>query len=1049
MTYRWIATLLAAICLAGVGHAKPAMPVTAVVLKDLPPLYQTTPDGAPTGFAIDILTAVARQVGLRVNYLPVDNWAEAMEAVRQGRADFIPGAAITPDRELEFLFSETMETVPVHCFVRTGTTEIRHCNDLAGRKVGVILKGAAQERLERLPGVQPVSYPDLETALIHLLSGDVDAMAVPSPAFWERVRQARLEEFVRAAGPPLLENKRGYLLRKNATELLQRINPALVAHTGSAEYLESYSRWYRPPLPYWTVQRVAWTMGGVLALTLALLLWWRFRGITDLNRRLASEIAIRREAEEERDRFFQISPDMLCVLDHAGRFLRVNPAMTSLLGVAREEMIHQPFQRFIHPDDLELTQEAVTRVMSGETVNGFLLRGTPRQGSLLWCEWAAKAHDGKLYAIGRDVGERLRMENHLRLTQSSLENARDPYFWVNAEGRFIQVNAAACQSLDYSWRELLTMAVPDIDPGYPREMWPIHFARIRQAKQSSFETQHQRRDGTVFPVEMSINYVMFEGEEVLFAFARDISERKQAQAVIQEKERRLREIRRLAKVGDWEYDIVADLITWSDETYHIYGIPPGTPLNYALLRERIHPDDRLAHDANVAAWIRDRKGPPFDYRVVMADGSVRYIHGTGLVESDERGKAARMYGSLQDVTERRQAEEARLAQERAEGASRSKSLFLASMSHDIRSPMNAIVGLTDLLLESELSPMQRQYVQLMSNAGENLLLLINDILDLSKIEAGRLELEDAPWSPREVAEKAVLIPRLQAGRKAVAVHCHVDPVVPPWVGGDGGRVRQVLLNLLGNAVKFTERGVVRLEAETALGAKGRPELVFMVKDTGPGISPQDLERIFDPFVQTGLTSKRSDGTGLGLAICRQIAQRMGGTMEAESQEGNGSLFRLRIPLREVDPPEILPIPPEEKQWGETLIARSRILVVDDSEDNRLLVQAYLAPSGAALTFAEDGQEAVERFQTHEFDLILMDLQMPRLDGCEATRRIRRQEKETGRKPIRILALTAHALREEVDKALNAGCDGYITKPVRKRALLDLLGEWLRRDHQAA
>ena len=381
----------------------------------------------------------------------------------------------------------------------------------------------------------------------------------------------------------------------------------------------------------------------------------------------------------------------------------------------------------------------------------------------------------------------------------------------------------------------------------------------------------------------------------------------------------------------------------------------------------------------------------------------------------------------------------------AEIANHEKSHFLANMSHEIRTPLNGIMGFTDVLRRGVGSKAeQRDYLDVIYKNGEHLLSLINDILDLSKIEAGRMEYEKRNYSPHKIISEVLSTMRVQAKEKGLSLECQWTSSVPETIHTDPMRLKQILMNLVGNALKFTKQGSVKLVA-TLDQSQSSPQFVVEVHDTGIGIEAQNLKNIFSPFTQADSSITRSfGGTGLGLTICRQIANGLGGDLTVESEVGKGSTFRLWVDAGSLENVRIFETPPTEalnsnEQFkAETLESSSlkgiQILLVDDGKTNRDLISLVLENADASVTCAENGEEALQEYDRDKFDLILMDMQMPLMDGYTATRTLRSRGCS-----LPIIALTANAMRGDRDKCLAAGCSDFLTKPINIDSLLQTIG----------
>jgi PAS domain S-box-containing protein len=391
--------------------------------------------------------------------------------------------------------------------------------------------------------------------------------------------------------------------------------------------------------------------------------------------------------------------------------------------------------------------------------------------------------------------------------------------------------------------------------------------------------------------------------------------------------------------------------------------------------------------------------------------------------------------SSEDITERREAAESlRAALARAESANRAKSEFLANMSHEIRTPLNGVVGVADVLARTALDPSQAEMVRVIRDSGQTLARLLSDILDLSRIESGRVELERAPMRPADCARAAAALVDLRCHEKDVRLEIEIAPEAEGWVVGDPLRLKQVLGNLMSNAVKFTDHGEVRLSVAPAPGG-----FRFEVKDTGVGFDPTVKEQIFGRFQQAdGSITRRFGGSGLGLAISLQLAELMGGDLDCDSAPGRGSTFHVTLPFPPADAPSAAAAAPHELAEAQPLPVH--VLLADDHPTNRKVVELILSQVGVELTEAEDGRQALEAFASRRFDLVLMDMQMPVMDGLSATRAIRAQEAASGARRTPVVMLTANALPEHVRASLEAGADRHLSKPIAAEALIRTLVE---------
>ena len=444
-------------------------------------------------------------------------------------------------------------------------------------------------------------------------------------------------------------------------------------------------------------------------------------------------------------------------------------------------------------------------------------------------------------------------------------------------------------------------------------------------------------------------------------------------------------------------------------------------------------------EAGIKRVLSESKVTDYELTACARDGKQTVVSYNATTFYDRGRTLQGVFAAARDVTERKRVEaELQQAKAMAETASQIKSDFLASMSHEIRTPMNAIIGIADLLAKTPLSPEQDKYVQIFRRAGDNLLHLINDILDLSKVEASQLELERTRFSLDDLLGKVTEMVAIRAQEKALALVCEIAPDVPRNLIGDPTRLRQVLLNLLGNALKFTESGEVALRVTSDSEASASGTLRFTVSDTGIGIPEEKLGAVFERFTQAdSSTTRRYGGSGLGLTISKRLVELMGGRISVESGLGKGSVFSFAVPLG-IWAGAVRQAKVSVGACTELPLPELRILLVEDSPDNRTITVAYLKDTPYRVEIAENGAIAFKKFTAEEYDLVLMDRQMPVMDGLTATRAIREWEQAHHRPPTPIIALTASALKGDQEKFVAAGCTAYLTKPIKQDVLLQAI-----------
>ena len=491
-----------------------------------------------------------------------------------------------------------------------------------------------------------------------------------------------------------------------------------------------------------------------------------------------------------------------------------------------------------------------------------------------------------------------------------------------------------------------------------------------------------------------------------------------------EMSRRLECALEVSQIGFWDVDLDTDHLKWDTRACRHMGVPPRDGyFTEADWLGAVHPDDRNRAGAAAASAVEEGGTFVSDYRVVWPDGQVRHLRDMATVYHDRAG-AQRLAGLVWDVTADKEREaELELRRSEAEAANIAKSNFLAAMSHEIRTPLTGVIGMLDLILRDPLPDIQAERARLAGASARSLLHLLNEVLDFSKLQAAAIRLVPVPVEPRRLIREVVDLMAARAGEKGVTLDCRLDEGVPEWVLVDPLRLRQVLTNIVSNAIAFTREGRITVD----VGRSG-PFLEIAVTDTGVGISDADCRRIFDRFVQADNSSSRpAGGSGLGLAIARELVELMGGRIGVESTLGRGSVFRFSVSAESCAAPRAEPDAPDE-----TVGTPLDILLAEDNATNRYLINALLKPTGHRLTMVENGHAALDAARRSDFDVILMDIQMPGMDGLTAARAIRALPDPAGRVPI--VALTASVQSDDRTRYEDAGMDACLCKPIDRKAL---------------
>jgi PAS domain S-box-containing protein len=729
------------------------------------------------------------------------------------------------------------------------------------------------------------------------------------------------------------------------------------------------------------------------------------------------------------------------------RVVFANTATTEITGYTLQELQSaspQQIRSIVHPEDRAMAWKRLQDRLAGKPVlPRHEYRVVRKDGTVRWLEMFATAieYRGKpaLQAAFIDITERRRAEEEVQQSESKyrqlVENMQEGIWLVDKDACTTFVNPRMAEILGYTEEEMLAKHLSFFMDEKSVEVVKRKLERGKQGIKEQHESEFRRKDGTRVHTRLEVSPIFDDKASYQGAVAcvTDITERKRAEQALRESEQKFRGL--AERSPNMIFINQKGRIVYANqrcEEITGYAREMLYSADFSFL-ELISPESRELVKKNFDKHMKGEEVGPYEYTITTKRGQeIEVILNSKLITY--AGESA-VLGIVTDITERKRAEEnLKKAKEQAEEANRLKSEFLANMSHEIRTPMNAVIGMTDITLDTELTDEQRDYLNTVKLSARALLELLNDILDLSKIEADKIEMENIDFDVRVTAEGVIDTLAPKASSKGLELACMIHHQVPSLVRGDPGRLRQVLVNLLGNAIKFTEKGEVLVVVDLQEETEDRVTLLFSVTDTGVGIPKEKQEGIFESFTQAdGSTTRRHGGTGLGLSICKRLIDLMRGQIGVDSQPGRGSRFWFTVALeKQEEVEEEVPLPPD--------IRGMRVLVVDDNKTNRTILVKMLESFGCSPEAVERGNEAIrvlKRASQKEklFDLVLLDMLMPGMNG-EAVLRAIKNDPEI--KNVTVIILTSLGERGDAARLEALGCAGYLLKPIKQSQLFDII-----------
>ena len=1037
------------VCILCVGsaQAEPSTTVTAGIPGNFPPQFKIDDKGNVSGFAIDILEAIAAKAGVNVNYKIFDSWGQAQDALAKNQIDLISNMGITDKRKSIAVFSIPYETFPVAVFIRHGHSDINSLEDLKDKVIGVVRLNVGEKLVQKIRNRKVVVKQSRSDLLFALLSGHVDAIIYPQPLIERDAFEIGVSDEIQTLGDPIAEIKRGFGFSHSNTSLVEKFDRIIKSFVESDEYKTIYSKWYGEKQQ--SHDLIFFGLGGLVASLVFLAAFFAYR---KYSRGIRDKIS--REKTRYQLLFNELNTGFALhevVLDESGTpidytFIDVNPAFESITGLNKNDICGKTVLEILPGTEKNLIEKYGHVALTGSSEQ--FEHYSPELNKYFEVR-AYSPKSGQFATLIMDTTKAVRAFENLgsseRKWRHILENIPQIGVALDTNGNIVFANEHLLASTGWSLDEIIGKSwfdtfIPDDASSEVKGVFLATMQLKYDQGYSAYENDIVTKDGRRLHIAWANILTLNEDGfvEDVTCMGVDLTERKRAEAVIEAAKTEFETIFNNSQVGIMMLKNGRFFHRGNQRLAEILGYDsPDEMMGMDMRQIHLTEESYLDFGEKYYRKLQNEEQIQVEYQLQQKDGSPVWCNLSGKALNPKDLDAGVVW--VLDDLEPRKALERQLekAADDAKKANRSKSEFLANMSHEIRTPINGVMGMIQLLQQTDMTDEQDEYTGYALKSTKRLTRLLSDILDLARVEAGRLKIDIERVQIFDLFDEISQLFQAVAKNKGLDLVFDIDSGLPETLLTDPIRIHQVISNLLGNAIKFSDEGSVTFRASKIFEADARIQILFSVSDQGIGMSDDSILKLFEPFEQASTGYHRThQGAGLGLAITKKIVDLMHGGISIDSTELGGTTVYVSIPF------EVIHDAHEEGSGTNSRLNKStlKFLVAEDDMTSQLVARTNLENMGHEVFCVSNGLDVISELSVASYDVVLMDIQMPGMDGVEATKRIRGGEAGDQNKDIKIVAMTAYAMHGDKERFLDDGLDAYIAKPVHLENLVTVLDE---------